>query len=1185
MTIFFKFYDLGLNMYISPLHCYSRIDPRFSPNTLIEKHIERHQLVRVLSIWLGKETEGELRRKATQAIVAFYDKETNLITANQPKELDLSKCGLKSLPNLFSSPPFTGLVKLDLSCNRLEELPLMNKLENLQYLNLNQNHFEYLPSTLFACRNIEHLDLSYNKLLEIPLQIGELKKLTLLNINSNQLDLLPASINELRSLEIFYLDNNDIEELPDVSRLQKCREISIAQNQFSTFPSTLCSLSNLEMINFSSNNLSELPHTFKNLKKLDQLDLSNNSLKELPTCIPHLTNLEELLLDHNELKDLPNLHFLQNLTVLSIGSNSLNPLSPNIILPPLTHLFISSNDLKELPVFVTNCLSLTRLALDDNEFETLPDRIGNLTHLESLSLNINKLHSLPASFTTLKELQELELEGNSFTEFPKEILELSRLEKLNLDGNEIAEIPLLLPKLENLEEMNISENRLRNLPDCLEDLPSSLSISVDGNLFTPEEVQRIQTIVNNPHYRGPIIQGLGIQEEEEENLPGENITEICKLLFEFSEQTPRKFVNLPSDSLVLFSWLQRLGGVAEFKRAINKKIVATKILDILETANQNPLFREIFFKVIDNATQTCGDGVALSIIHLDIRQQLETIDLTKIHETSSFLLRGIFAIDLLGKHALKKIKEKKATDDIETYLAYPIQLKKDLNLPFSQADMRYLDCSQVTKEDLQEAKEIVLSHLQNPEECNSFLINNEVWQKVLALNYPKEWQKIENNKKIALEDDEPDYMRIRNTFEEEIKKLTHTVLYHPETIEEQCLEDPLDILMNCLEKGKYNAPLGVKQLIDIREDLLTKIFSNSKTNEHMLCKLDALMATLYFFYQKNDIKNLELLPFLLPMTSSKNTVPSISSCIKEILSRNSGRLYVELIHKLCKEQEIRNKIFEYFSIKEKNFLNPYAKSVNLFTRLTQLTNASLQGFRDQSVDMQSIVTSSLFFLLQNIKELDEFQDSASSSKKIRLTPQKDLEFLLLRFEKLTTNLEPTIVLLPKQEITLQSDDIIKLIINYKKYWLMEEYMYQSNAPAKEEELCLALTSLNEKFTNLCAQKAQEVQKHSINPMSLVAATWLSGASRSVPSASTTLPLPPNTPSRTTIPFSSATTSFSTISSRHADTSASSTNLTEAALSRLPSAPDTPLRESERIKSTQETPTRIAMMDPIYYKKV
>ena len=62
-------------------------------------------------------------------------------------------------------PTLTHLVKLDLSKNRLEELPeFFGQLKNLRHLDLYSNQLERLPVSFCQLKNLKWLDLKNNPL-------------------------------------------------------------------------------------------------------------------------------------------------------------------------------------------------------------------------------------------------------------------------------------------------------------------------------------------------------------------------------------------------------------------------------------------------------------------------------------------------------------------------------------------------------------------------------------------------------------------------------------------------------------------------------------------------------------------------------------------------------------------------------------------------------------------------------------------------------------------------------------------------------------------------------------------------------------------------------------------------------------------------------------------------------------
>jgi len=112
--------------------------------------------------------------------------------ANAPGEwsvLDLSNRGLTSVSvDIFND---TSITELNLSYNNLTGA---------------------LPSQVQKLKNLEFLDLSYNKFTGVPAEVGQLRKLKILDLSNNQLTGLPYEIGNLTQLEILDVSGNDYSE-------------------------------------------------------------------------------------------------------------------------------------------------------------------------------------------------------------------------------------------------------------------------------------------------------------------------------------------------------------------------------------------------------------------------------------------------------------------------------------------------------------------------------------------------------------------------------------------------------------------------------------------------------------------------------------------------------------------------------------------------------------------------------------------------------------------------------------------------------------------------------------------------------------------------------------------------------------------------------------------------------------
>jgi hypothetical protein len=138
------------------------------------------------------------------------------------------------------------------------------------------------------------------------------------------------------------------------------------------------------------------------------------------------------------------------------------------------------------------------------------------------------------------------------------------------------------------------------------------------------------------------------------------------------------------------------------------------ILSHLELAEESEDFRESFFAIIDGASKTCGDRMALSVLHLGIVSKLQSIDKSDLRGYANFLLRGPWMLEQLEQIAREKVKIQRFDDEIEVFLAYPVKLKERLNLPIDVDEMLYFDCSGVTEQDLDNAATSIEEMLKVP---------------------------------------------------------------------------------------------------------------------------------------------------------------------------------------------------------------------------------------------------------------------------------------------------------------------------------------------------------------------------------------------------------------------------------------------------------------------------------------
>ena len=166
------------------------------------------------------------------------------------ESLKLDRSHLTSIPSSLGY--LQNLKFLDLSFNRLSELPFGNEMDDLQSDSF--KNLKVLPQ-------LQILDCSVNCLKSIPKRLcTDATNLYRLELKRNCLTLIPAEIGNWSKLDRLNINDNLIESLPpEIGNLQSLRKLYCAGNRLTSLPFELSMLSSLIGINYSANPIEYIP--------------------------------------------------------------------------------------------------------------------------------------------------------------------------------------------------------------------------------------------------------------------------------------------------------------------------------------------------------------------------------------------------------------------------------------------------------------------------------------------------------------------------------------------------------------------------------------------------------------------------------------------------------------------------------------------------------------------------------------------------------------------------------------------------------------------------------------------------------------------------------------------------------------------------------------------------------------
>ncbi|MCH9625389.1 MAG: E3 ubiquitin-protein ligase ipaH9.8 [Chlamydiales bacterium] len=291
---------------------------------------------------------------------------------------------------------------------------------------------------------------------------------------------------------------------------------------------------------------------------------------------------------------------------------------------------------------------------------------------------------------------------------------------------------------------------LVGLPDTVLNLSNNCTVQLTGAGLSEAVLQRLRSASAIEGHQGPRFSHLVRQREQGDDKPIEKVLEeICTLLKKEVPVFPDfdKKVNMDT----LSSWLNRISYIGDYNaRGDVQKALAEKILIFIEKAYENAEFAEVFSSIIDGASETCGDRMALSIVHLGLAYDLSQMGTSNLAVLGEFLVNTVWVIEILEECARNKILSLHFFDAIEIYLGYIVKLKDRLNLSIAVEDMLHFDSSALSDEDLSIAENIVKEKLGGDKKYE-YLIKNDKWTKALRDQFPDKIEQIDEARYVDLE--------------------------------------------------------------------------------------------------------------------------------------------------------------------------------------------------------------------------------------------------------------------------------------------------------------------------------------------------------------------------------------------------------------------------------------------------
>ena len=451
------------------------------------------------------------------------------------------------------------------------------------------------------------------------------------------------------------------------------------------------------VLNLAELDLSSLPHLVE-LGTIRRLDISKNALRVMRRLPP---NLEELVATSSQIDRLPDLP--TSLLTLKVANNWLTELPP---LPSgLKTMDLSNNRLRRMPVPPA---SLRALNVSNNSLVSLAETASVGEHV------------------FLANLRAVFIANNNLRQLPRWVLQsLSS----NTDGSSI---------------LNMSNNRwtLGTL-EAVERLSSVVTVICEDR--DAAQVYARQNATAAP--TRPMDEGRMSSAQEPEDIRKIFIKSASSTLADARSTEGGWDELIRDDNAGVFAdFLSRLFTTAEFNHPGLRSELTKKIQELMTTVVDFPDFRQLCFTMATEATESCGDRIALTLNHMKLAEldHLAKVGHYTDHELRA-IGRGFFRLSEINKISEAKYASQKqvyiarglsedAVDAIEIFLHFQTALAERLTLPVVGKTMLYAGVSGVTETDLQDSVSRI-AELESRGADVHFLSSWQPWQEAMKRRF------------------------------------------------------------------------------------------------------------------------------------------------------------------------------------------------------------------------------------------------------------------------------------------------------------------------------------------------------------------------------------------------------------------------------------------------------------------